>query len=323
MTPRAKQPVPIHGIHNDFTADIHLLERFTESDLETWKRRSRELDEVHDSLYHGLEPERNRRRDQLTAALNAKPAAPFDFESWGRMVEFRYSNDPLSAAGSVRSIGGRFNIGNDCDESGAAVVFPALYIADSYETAHRECYQISPDKIRETGLTASELCLRKSDSYVRLRGHIERVFDMRDLRNLGPVAKVLSKFAVPPELVNLARSLKLGKPETLLIRTPSRLQKNLQDTNWRGWPTQFGLPSPSQRFGLMLRWAGYEGVLYRSTKQPGANCIAVFPSNFASDRTYVEIQDPAPDTVTRTRLDIASADSLCGWEFVREKDRGP
>lgn len=323
MTRRSQQPVPLHGIHNDFTADIHLLERFTESDLETWKRRSKELDEVHDTLYHDLEPERNRRRDQLSAALNAKPAAPFDFQSWGRMVEYRYSNDPLSAAGSVRSIGGRFNIGNDCDESGAAVVFPALYIGDSYETAHRECYQISPEKVRETGLTASDLCLRKSDTFVRLNGHIERVFDMRDIKNLAPVAKVLAKFSVPPELDKLARSLKLGKPESLLIRTPSKLQKNLQDINWRGWPTQFGLPSPSQRFGLMLRWAGYEGVLYRSTKQPGANCLAVFPSNFSSDRTFIELQDPAPDTVTRRRLDISSADGLCGWEFVREKDRGP
>ncbi|MBH1836338.1 RES family NAD+ phosphorylase [Stenotrophomonas maltophilia] len=323
MPRRPQQPVPLHGIPNDFPANIHVLDRFTESDLEVWKKRSRELDALHDELYHGLEPERTRRREQLVEALNSRPAPPFDFENWVRMVQYRYSHDPLSAAGSARSVGGRFSIGNDCDESGAAAVFPALYIGDSHETAFRECYQMASEKMHATGLTPAEMSLRRSDASVRMNGHIERVFDIRSLDNLKPVAKVLAKFTVPRELATLARSLKLGKPEELLIRTPSRLQTNLQDVNWRAWPAQFGLPSPSQRFGLLLKWAGYEGVLYRSSKQPGSACIAVFPSNLCSDRTYVELADAHPPNVTQSRLDLSTADSLCGWQHVRQADRAP
>jgi len=313
----------LHGIPNDFPATIHVLDRFSESDLEVWKKRSRELDDVHDVLYHGLEGERQRRKDQLVDALNAKPGPPLDFSGWARMVQYKYANDPLSAAGSVRSIGGRFNIGNDCDESGAAVVFPGLYIGDSHETAFRECYQSSSEKMEATGLTAAEMSLRKSDTAVRVRGRIERVFDVRNIDSLKAVAKVLAKFSVPPELERLARSLRLGRPDSLLIRTPLRLQTNLQDVNWRAWPVQFGLPSPSQRFGLMLKWAGYEGVLYRSSKQPGSNCLAVFPSNICSDRSFVELQDEFPETVIHSRLDMTTASALCGWEHVREKDRCP
>ncbi|MFA1289667.1 RES family NAD+ phosphorylase [Xanthomonas axonopodis pv. nakataecorchori] len=323
MPRRSQQPVPLHGVPNDFPASIQILDRFSESDLEVWKKRSRELDAVHDELYHGLEPERARRRQQLVDALNARPAPAFDFKNWVRMVQYRYSHDPLSAAGSVLSVGGRFSIGNDCDESGAAVVFPALYIGDSHETAFRECYQMPSEKMQATGLTPAEMSLRQSDASVRMHGHIERVFDIRNLDNLKPIAKVLATFTVPPELAKLARSLKLGKPEELLIKTPSRLQTNLQDINWRGWPTQFGLPSPSQRFGLLLKWAGYEGVLYRSSKQPGSTCIAIFPSNLCSDRTFVELADGHPPNVTQSRLDISTAHSLCGWEHVRRADRAP
>lgn len=161
------QAVPFRGTPLGLAPSVQLLERFTAADLETWKRRSRELDELHHVLYHGLEPERLRRRDQLIQALARKPAPPFDFENWVRIVPYRYSNDPLSAAGSVRSIGGRFNIGNDCDESGAALVFPALYLGDSHETAFREYYQIGSEELQATGLTPEELSLRRSDTSVR------------------------------------------------------------------------------------------------------------------------------------------------------------
>lgn len=120
------------------------------------------------------------------------------------MVQYRYSHDPISTAGSVRSVGGRFSIGNDCDESGAAAVFPALYMGDSHETAFRECYQMPPDKMEATGLTPEEMSLRQNDASVRINGHIERVFDVKNLENLKPVAKVLARFVVPPELVKLA-----------------------------------------------------------------------------------------------------------------------
>jgi hypothetical protein len=317
-----KQPLPVHAPQlGDLAPSIYMLDRFSASDLDVWKRRSHEFDEVHRELYHGLEPERQRRRDEILDALNSKPGAPVSFDGWVRMVQFRYANMPLSAAGSVRGVGGRFNIGSDCDDSGVAKVFPGLYIGDSHETAFRECYQIGSDELAATGLSAADLSLRTSDASVRLRGHVEKIFDLRDRSNLEPIAKILKKFKVTPQLERLAKNLKLGKADGLLIRTAARLQINMQEVNWRAWPQQFGLPAPSQRFGEFLRLAGYEGVIYRSTKLASGSCITIFPSNIDSDRTFVELQDPAHDGVKVTRLDIDSADGLCGWEHVRPHRR--
>lgn len=321
MARRSKQAVPIRDSGKDLTASIHMLDRFTESDLETWQKRSKELDELYDTFYHSLEPERIRRRDEITNALNSKSSPPFEFKNWVRMFEYRWANSPLSAAGSVVSYGGRFNIGSACDESGAAVIFPALYIGDSPETAYREFYQISKDQASESGLTEADFCLRKSDISVRLNGRIERVFDMRDPKNLTPIAQVLSKFKPPENLNRLAKIFKLGDPKKLLIRTPAQLQSHLLGRNWRAWPAQFGLPSPSQRFGLMLKSAGFEGVIYNSTKMPGKACIAVFPSNIDNENSFVELSDPPPPTIEYNRLDANTAEGLCGWEHVRKKDQ--
>lgn len=300
---------------------IHLLERFTESDLATWERRSRELDEVHHELYHGLEPERIKRREEIIGALQKAKAVPVKFENYVRMVPYQYSLSPLSAAGSLRGIGGRFSIGIDCDEAKAAKVFPALYIGDSPETAFREYYQITREELEATGLTAAELSLRRSDSSVRLQGQLENVLDISNLANLRAVAKVLGTFQVPPALEVLAKKLKLGPAKNLLIRTPEKLQENLQEANWRLWPTQFGLPSPSQRFGKFVRAAGFEAIKYRSVKAPGNVCLAVFPCNIANDRSFIELVDQAPAEVTYRRLDLSSAQALCGWDYVLDRDR--
>ena len=322
MPRKVKQPVPLDRTSLfEQTPSIYVLDRFRESDLAIWEKRSAQFDALYDALYHGLEPERVARRQEIVDALASRPAAPFSFDSWVRIVPYAYSHCPLSAAGSVRAMGGRFNIGNDCDESRTAKVLPALYIGDSHETAFRECYQVGSRELAATGLTAADLSLRKSDSSVRLKGHITRVFDMRDRSNLEPVVKVLKKFKTPPVLEKLARELKLGKADALLIRTAARLQANMQDVNWRAWPAQFGLPAPSQRLGTFLKLAGYEGIVYRSTKLQNAACLAVFPSNIGSDKTFVEVQDAAPAGVRHTRLDIETASDLCGWEFVREQDR--
>jgi hypothetical protein len=54
-----------------------------------------------------------------------------------RIVDYRYSLDPLSTAGSVRNDGGRFNIGAALSP-GAFTAFPALYVAEDYPTAFLE-----------------------------------------------------------------------------------------------------------------------------------------------------------------------------------------
>ena len=217
---KGNAPIPHRADARPLQPSIRVLERFTESDLRTWSKRSAQLDALHHEMYHGLEPERIARRAEIVEALLERPAEAFEFDAWVRMVAYRYANQPLSAAGSVRGHGGRFNIGNDCDQAGVARVFPALYLGDSHETAHREYYQASSADAESTGLTGAELALRKSDVSVRLRGRIDRVFDIRRIKNLEPVAKVLAKFKTTPALEKLARELKLGRASEMLIRSP-------------------------------------------------------------------------------------------------------
>lgn len=322
MPRKVKQPVPVHGRgFGDQTPTIHVLDRFTASDLHTWTKRSQELEEIHHELYHGLEPERILRRDAIIKALCEKAAPPFEFEGYVRHLEYRYSHEPLTAKGSLLTIGGRFNPGIDCDESGAAHPFPALYIGDCHETACREAYGMAPAERTDTGLTPQELALRRSDAAVRLRGKVARPFDMRNVDNLRPVARIFAKFQVPQRLEVLAKSFKLGNARELLIRTPQRLHAAMQEFNWRAWPRQFGLPAPSQRFGNMLRVAGFDGVIYNSVRRSGATCVVVFPSNISGPDTFVELMDPAPPHVRWTRLDETSADELCGWDVVSPKYR--
>lgn len=58
--------------------------------------------------------------------------------------------------------------------------------------------------------------------------------------------------------------------------------------------------------------AGYEGILYPSTKGD-CECVAVFPHRLANDASFVSATDAAPESITHTRLDLSTADDLCGF----------
>lgn len=54
-------------------------------------------------------------------------------------------------------------------------------------------------------------------------------------------------------------------------------------------------------FGRMLRDAGFEGVIYPSTKGT-AKCISVFVENLTGSDSYIELRDAAPESVMHTIL---------------------
>ena len=91
--------------------------------------------------------------------------------------------------------------------------------------------------------------------------------------------------------------------------------------NWRKWPVQFGVPSPSQIFADFAIGAGYEAIRYRSTKDPNGHCLAIFPSNLGSKNTFVEIVGTPPDDRVLSRLDLSTAQSLCGWDTIPSRSR--
>jgi RES domain-containing protein len=214
------------------------------------------------------------------------------------VVDYRYSLEPLSVAGSVKSDGGRFNIGGKLDP-GTFTAFPALYVAEDYPTALRERFGAN-----RAELTADEFALRTPASFtqVRLRGQLDNLVDVSDLEALKPLVAVIRDFPLPRSVVKAARDLGL-RQSPWLIRSPVMLQKQLLHRLWRMLPMQFGLPANSQIFGRMISGAGIHGILYPSVRNSPHKCLALFPQNWKGSGSVVEVSDPIPTAARLTRID--------------------
>lgn len=224
---------------------LHELDRFTEASLHKWATLSRDLDELHAVLYFGLEPERRRLQDEITNALTSTVPAALEMKRWVRIVTYQYANTPLSAAGSLHGFGGRFNLGMDVDAS-SLKPWPALYIAQNYETAFREKFVLPSDQLTH-GLTPKELALEHGTSHTTLfvHGSFSRLFDVRDMSSLKALARVLGTIKLPEKAVKLKKKLQIPPNSLFMINTPLRIHESVAKHNWRLWPAQFGLPAPS------------------------------------------------------------------------------
>ena len=114
---------------------------------------------------------------------------------------------PKPAAGSLRSFGGRFNVGVDLDE-GTLLPWPALYVAEDYETAYRERFAAPPSE-QSSGLGPDELALavRESFSVVRISGQIDNVLDLRTSTAPDAVAKLYRRIDMPERAKTLHKRL--------------------------------------------------------------------------------------------------------------------
>jgi hypothetical protein len=108
------------------------LEQFTSADLRTWQRQSENLEKYHVQLYYHLEGLRSLHNSEICEALWKSKPAEFELDKWVRIIDYQYSLQPLSAAGSLAH-GGRFNIGNDLDPS----KFPVLRRSTSQKTTRQ------------------------------------------------------------------------------------------------------------------------------------------------------------------------------------------
>ena len=79
------------------------------------------------------------------------------------MVTYQYSLEPLTCAGSLQALGGRFNAGCELDAN-TMRPWPALYLAQNFETAYREKFQLAND-VQVDGLTPQELSLEGAVSH--------------------------------------------------------------------------------------------------------------------------------------------------------------
>ena len=294
------------------------LDRFSTSDLKRWRQISADLDELNNLLYFGIEPQRRRRQSDMIAALQSVSAVQVPIDGWVRNVPYRFSGSPLSAAGSLTGFGGRFNIGIDVEQA-MHEPWPALYIGEDLETAFREKFQLDRCD-RVDGLTPQDLALVPRDDFatVYVNGHLERVFDIDQPDCLTPLCAVLRKMNLPATVRTIQQRLRIPKPAVYMVRTPSRLREDVLEKNWRVSPAQFGLPATSHLLAGLILDAGFEAILYPSTKGR-RRCLAIFPHNLASDRSHVQLANAAPSGVTLTRLDLNTADELCGWELLRPR----
>jgi RES domain-containing protein len=293
------------------------LERFTSETLNRWNALSQDLDELQAALHFGVMPEQRRLRRVLIETLQQTPRTRLVLTGWVRIVTYRYSMEPLSAAGSLHGYGGRFNAGADLDP-GTLDPWPALYIAENQETAFRERFQIASTGTVD-GLSPQELALAQSTSYstVFLNGELHDLFDMTSPSSLEAVAKVLGRIRMPAKARFLQKKLRISATDLRMIRTGQQLYDNVLTRNWRTLPVQFGLPAAGHVLAELIRAAGFGGILYRSTKGP-ARCVAVFPGALSSD-SFVELAGDAPVSVKHVRLDIDSGEELSGWDTLPMK----
>jgi hypothetical protein len=318
--PKQIKHIPGRGIGAE-TPILGILEldRFTTQDLHRWEQASKGLNEIWDLLYFGVEPERRKLRHQLLESIKGVGHVSVQLDQWVRIVTYQYSLEPLTSAGSLQALGGRFNAGYELD-AGTMRPWPALYLAQNYETAYREKFQLAKDE-NVDGLTPQELSLEGAVSHttVFVNGHLSRVFDMTTFTSLTSVAKVLRKIEMPSKVAAIAKKLKFGRNAFFMITTGQQLFSAAVKQNWRVFPAQFGLPAPSQILAELIREAGYEAILYPSSKSSG-KCLAVFPANLG-DSSFVQLADQAPTEKTTKRLDQSTATMLEGWDAIPRQFR--
>lgn len=304
--PRPTLPVPPKVLDPAAPPSLYNLDSFSRADIERWRKTSRLLDELYRELYFGLESQRVALRSELLEALRSKASRPLDFSGWYRQLEYQYCLEPLSARGSVTRYGGRFNVGAEVG-AGAFEAFPALYIAEDLETAFREFFQ-APATTKQGGLTVEDFALKRPGGMAsaEVHGHLEVVFDIADSSALRPFVDLIATFKMPPRVTEIARQLKM--PRASLIRTGVQLQRSLSVANWRAWPVQFDVPSNSQVMGGLICDAGFEAILYPSSKN-GRRCLALFPANLQSSDSFVALTGEYPHQVKEARLDSETAEN--------------
>ena len=190
----------------------------------------------------------------------------------------------------------------------------ALYLAEDYETAFREKFQIASDA-RESGLTPQELALEAGSSHccLQLQGQLLNVFDMTTPKSLEPLAKIFRRIKMPPRAKQLMRKLNIQNKACFMVQTAKQIHDMLFKQNWRVQPRQFGLPAESQTIAELIYAAGYGGILYQSSKGP-QRCVAIFPAQLQGT-SFIALSDPVPDGVPQ-RLDASNFTEFEGWDSV-------
>jgi hypothetical protein len=279
-----------------------LLDAFTVPDIDVWRDGQERLIEFYWEYYSWLALQRSKILGELKIAISER-TTHYEFENWVRIIDQKFANNPLSPAGSTKSIGGRFNIG--AIDVTRYPVFPAIYISETYDTAFKEkfgLYQQQPKK----GLSPEDLALaaQRPLSSVIVKGRIEHVLNINDGNALRPFCNLIRGFKFSKRILELGKSI--GLKPFKIVKTPSDLQVGVLDPNWRQFPMHVDIPANSQILGQLANEAGIEAILYKSRMSASDCCLAIFPQNFKNSSSVVELDGEYPSTLICRRLDSSS-----------------
>lgn len=251
-----------------------------------------------------LEFQRMQNAEAIRSAILGAAEGPFEFDRWQRVVKFKYTQNPLSPAGSLL-VSGRFNYSDFNPDKFPP--FPALYLAQGRATAMSEALgqsETAPGK-----LSAFELAMTNTASIavLEVRGKLEHVIDLRKPDRLQPLLDIIKGFTIPDHVVKQAKSLNLQEPK--VVQSVSDLKQALLAHDWR-WMNMLGdVPATNQVFGQMVAQAGIDGIIYPS-KIDGEPCLAAFPTNFQN--SFIEIAGDAPPGLIAKRLDAST------WPLIQK-----
>ncbi len=279
-----------------------LLEYFSDHELIAWRAKSQDVQAYHYLWFFELEAQRATSQQQLLSALRSVPGVQVDLAGWGRAIQYKYSDRPLSCIGSLKWVGGRFNYGIDIDTS-RFTPFPALYLAQDMETGLREMHGLTRENSR-AGLTASELnlCAANGVAWIAVSGETHNVFDLTHAQNLKRFADVIATFKLSKTVRQVEK--KLGAAPLRLIASAAELRDSFMLESWREFPSMMNTPANSQLFGHLLCLAGFEGVLFSSTRT-GQRNLALFTRQFKNSSSIVRVLNP-PSSVSGWELNAST-----------------
>ncbi len=281
-----------------------LLDSFSIEQILNNKGRFEKTYKYHWDYLSNLAFQRKQVKRELTDVLRTACIEQFTVNNWFRIVPHKYSTHPLSAKGSLKFPGGRFNIGRIDQENYPS--FPALYLAEDQATCIQEVF-LTEKQHREFSGTEYALTRAESFSCIRTSGLLDLVLDISAYDRLDAFVKLIGNFSLPKYINEEAG--KLGMPSPRLIRSSKLLIRELMHDRWKHMPTLFDIPANSQVFGQIVFQAGIGGILYPS-KHTGKKCLAVFPMNFVNTSSFLELPDEPPKETIVARIDGQNA-HLC------------
>ncbi|MBX3695326.1 MAG: RES family NAD+ phosphorylase [Steroidobacteraceae bacterium] len=263
-----------------------LLEQISGEQLARSRSRQQAILLWQTQQFAELETQRTLHRARILEALRSIPGITVDLQGWCRAIKLRYALSPLSCLGSLRQ-SGRFNFGRDIDEFRFSP-FPALYLAESPETALHEMFGATAEK-GVLGPQALALTREHSVALLSLRGQVNQVFDLTQPGTLQPFVDITKTFRFSREYRALERTL--GIRPASIVNTVSMMLRSFMDPSWRVFNSSVDLPANTQVFGQLAAASGFEGILYRSIRTQGRSLV-VFPRNFAGTSSVVRVLDP-------------------------------